>query len=127
MDAPLLPGRGCRGRAYLHHTGEERKKYQEVLGKFDGFFKVRKNVIFERARFNRRNQLADALAEQYITALYSLAEHCEYEGWKDQMICDRLVVGLKDSALSKRLQMDPDLTLEKAKKAARQREAVKEQ
>ena len=32
---------------------ENRKKYDEVMAKFNGFFKVRRNVILERARFNR--------------------------------------------------------------------------
>ena len=35
------------------------------------------------------------------------------------MIRNRLVVGIRDSSLSKRLQMEPDLTLEKAKKMVR--------
>ena len=43
------------------------------------------------------------------------------------MIQDRIVVGIRDRALSKKLQMDPDLTLEKAKTQVRQREAVHEQ
>ena len=37
--------------------------YAEILGKFNGFFKVGKNVIFERARFNHRNQLEGETAE----------------------------------------------------------------
>ena len=37
-------------------TEEDRKKYSTVLEKFDSFFKVRKNSIFERAKFNRRRQ-----------------------------------------------------------------------
>ena len=41
--------------ASTHVTAEQRKKYKDVVGKFNGFFKVRRNVIFERARFNRRN------------------------------------------------------------------------
>jgi len=43
------------------------------------------------------------------------------------MIRDRIVVGIRDSALSERLQLDPDLTLEKAKTLVRQREDVHEQ
>lgn len=50
-------------------TAEERANYASVLAKFDDFFQVRKNVIFERARFNRRNQLEGESAEQYVTAL----------------------------------------------------------
>ena len=43
------------------------------------------------------------------------------------MIRDRLVVGIRDSTLSERLQMDADLTLDSAKKIIRPREAVHEQ
>ena len=42
------------------------------------------------------------------------------------MIRDRLVVGIRDMALSEKLQLDTDLTLERAKTAIRQREAVQE-
>ena len=47
--------------------------------------------------------------------------------YKSEMIRDRLVVGIRDGVLSERLQMEADLTLEKAKKMIRQREAVHEQ
>ena len=106
---------------------EDRKVYNSVMAKFDEFFKVRKNVIFERAKFNRRNQLPGETAEQYITALYSLIESCDYGNLKEEMLRDRIVVGIRDTALSERLQMDADLTLEKAKKIVRQKEAVREQ
>jgi len=49
---------------------ENRKKYVEVITKLDDFFQVRKNVIYERARFNQRMQLADESVEQFITNLY---------------------------------------------------------
>ena len=105
-------------------TTKQRKKYKDVLEKFDQFFKVRRNTIFERARFNRRNQQADESAEQYITVLYSLADNCDYGEFKDQIIRDRLVVGIRDNSLSERLQMDAELTLEKAMKTIRQRECT---
>ena len=108
-------------------TADERKVYDTVVGKFDAFFKVRRNVIFERARFNRRNQLDGETAEQYIMELYRLAESCDYGDLKDEMIRDRLVVGIRDAVLSQQLQLDAELTLETAKKKIRQREAVGEQ
>ena len=67
-------------------------------------------------RFNRRNQLAGESAEQYITTLYELVSTCECGGLADQLLRDKLVVGIKDTALSEHLQMDTDLDLEKAKK-----------
>ena len=64
---------------------------------------------------------------QYIMELYRLAETCEYGNFMEEMIRDGLVVGIADNALSGRLQLDPDLTLEKAKKTVRQSEAVRQQ
>ena len=46
---------------------------------------------------------------------------------KDQLIRDRLVVGIRDSALSGCLQLEADLTPDKAKKHIHQREAVRMQ
>ena len=43
------------------------------------------------------------------------------------MIHDRLVVGIKDNALSEKLQLDSRLTLESAKTAIRQKYAVHKQ
>ena len=105
---------------------DNRKQYDQVCASFNEFFNVCKNVIFERARFNRRNQLGGESIEQYIVALYHLVEDCQYGAMKEELIRDRLVVGIRDEALSQKLQMDPKLTLEGAKKAARQREAVQE-
>ena len=103
------------------------KDYATILQKFNSFFKIRKNVIFERARFNRRNQLEGETAETYIMELYTLAESCEFKTTKEEMIRDRLVVGIRDGSLSERMQMESDLTLERAKQMVRQREAVHEQ
>ena len=41
------------------------------------------------------------------------------------MIRDQIVVGIHDSRLSKKMQMEPDLTLKKAVSLARQSESVK--
>ena len=103
---------------------EDRKKYNVVREKFDQFFQVRKNVIIERARFNSQSQQEGESSEQYIAALYHLAESCEYAGLKDEMIRDRLVVGIRGKSLDERLQMDSALTLEKVKIAIRQCEAI---
>ena len=113
--------------ASTNATAEDRSSFNRTISKFDEYFKVRKNVIYERARFNRRNQLSGETADQYIVALYKLSEHCEYGEMTEELIRDRLVVGIRDSALSERLQMDATLTLDAAKKAVRQKEAVHEQ
>ena len=62
--------------------------------------------------------------EQFIASLYSLAELCEFGALKDELIRDRIVVGIRDKALSEWMQVDPNLTLDKAKWEVRQREVV---
>ena len=108
-------------------TEEQLKKYDDVLAKFAEHFKVRQNIIFERAKFNKRVQLDGESFEQYITAVYHLADTCNFGNLKEDLIRDRLVVGIRDQALSQQLQMDPELTLDKAKKRIRQKEAVQQQ
>ena len=104
-----------------------RKKYKEVMAKFDSYFRVRKNIIYERAKFNTRDQKESETADEYITALYELIETCEYGTLKEEILRDRLVVGIRDKRVSEKLQLEADLTLESAKKTIRQREAVRQQ
>ena len=61
----------------------------------------------------------------FITKLYALVEYCEYGALREEMIRDCLVVGLLDATLSEKLQLDPDLTLEKAIAKVRNAETVK--
>ena len=108
-------------------TEEDQKKYGTVCEKLDTFFSVQQNVIFEWVRFNLRNQLPGESAKEYISSLYILAESCKYGTFKQEMIRDRLVVGIRDRHLSERLQMDADLTFESVMKVICQKEATREQ
>uniref|UniRef100_A0A1X7UWW3 Uncharacterized protein n=1 Tax=Amphimedon queenslandica TaxID=400682 RepID=A0A1X7UWW3_AMPQE len=65
--------------------------------------------------------------EIFITALHKLVATCEYKTLHDEMIQDRIVVGIHNQALSERMQLDKKLTLESATKLARENEAVKMQ
>ncbi|XP_045072076.1 zinc finger protein 271 isoform X1 [Coregonus clupeaformis] len=95
--------------------------------KQDGHLAVRRNVILERTKFNQRQQEAGETADDFITALHCLSEHCSYGALLSEMIRDRLVAGLRDRRLSKQLQMDPELTLDKAVTRIRQTELVEKQ
>lgn len=106
-------------------TTEEKKKYDTVVEKYQNHFIKRRNPIFERAKFNQRKQEEGESVDSFVTALYGLAKHCDYGALHDQMIRDRLVVGLRDAALSEKLQMDETLSLEKAMASARQRSCPK--
>jgi len=87
--------------------------------------KMQKNLIYEHACFNKRNQLPNESAEQFITEVHKLGDSCKFGQMKEELNRDCLVVGIRDQILSKHLQMEPDLTLDKAKRLIHQRDAVK--
>ena len=53
-------------------TAEQEKNYEEVNEKFENYFIVKRNIIFERAKFNSRSQQAGELVDSFITYLYGL-------------------------------------------------------
>ncbi|UYV68869.1 K02A2.6-like, partial [Cordylochernes scorpioides] len=114
-------------RTFKFEKEEEATKLDSVLKAFDSHFCVRKNIIYERAKFNSRIQEDREPVDEFITSLYKLADSCEFEGLHEQLIRDRIVVGVRDKALSERMQLDSELTLEKAVKMVRQQEAVRQQ
>ena len=87
----------------------------------------RGNIVYERCRFNLRCQEEGESAASFISDVYALAEHCGYGDLRDELIRDRLVVGIRDRRLSERLQLDADLTLDKAVTIIWQLETVHQQ
>ena len=106
---------------------EDVNKYSTVKDKFDAHFVKRQSVIFERAKFNSRKQEPGESVDSFITHLHCLAHYCNYGNLLDEMICDRIVVDVRDNKLSQRMQIEADLTLSKAMELASQNEAVKQQ
>ena len=104
---------------------EDTKKYSVVIGKFNSYFGKRRNVIYDRAKFNSRSQQEGKSVEDFIYHVNALADHCGYGQLRDELVCDRIVVGIRDAKLSQKLQMDPELNLEKAIKLLRESEAIK--
>ena len=93
-----------------------------LIKKFKDYFEPKKNVVFERFKFNSRVQQPGETADTFITSLYSLADSCEYGDIKEELIRDRIVIGISDARTSERLQMISDLKIEKAVEIVRQAE-----
>ena len=67
----------------------DRENYDQVEAQFDSFFKVRQNVIFERAKLTRRRtQQHGEFVKQFIPTCYHLMEMCEYGALRDEMLRD---------------------------------------
>ena len=113
------------------HTGlpfqsdDDRQNIDKVLELWQNYCIGKTNVIYERYRFNNRSQESDKSIDAYTTALRTLAETCEFGSLKEDLIRDRLVCGIRDNSLRKKLLQEPKLTLDKCLDSCRAAEATK--
>ncbi|KAK0131434.1 hypothetical protein N1851_033836 [Merluccius polli] len=92
----------------------DKKSCESVIDAFEKHCVSKRNVIYERACFNRQSQQPGESVESFITAVHTLAEHCQFRALREELIRDRIVVGILDAKLSESLQLDAELTLAKA-------------
>ena len=101
--------------------------YDTVIAKFSDHFVPKRNVIHERACFHKTAQKPGESVEAFVRSLYELAQYCEFGRTKDEQIRDRIVFGISDNDVSQKLQLEPELSLERAIQIARQSEQIKQQ
>ncbi|UYV85035.1 K02A2.6-like [Cordylochernes scorpioides] len=105
-------------------SADDAKNLDKVIEAFDNHFIGKRNVVYERALFRLRSQRPEETIEEFVTVLHRISEHCEYANLREELIRDRLVLGVKDRKLSGKLMLNENLTLAKAVEIARQWEAV---
>lgn len=74
----------------------------------------KKNVIYDRPMFNSCNQWKNETFDEYLLKLNKLVEKCEFNSFKDDLLRDKVVIGIKNKELQNKLMTKADLTLEKA-------------
>ena len=107
-------------------TADDRGKLDPILRKFDEYFTPKRNVIHERAQFYKCSQKEGESVDEYVRRLYEAAQYAEFND-KEDTIRDKLVLGLVDSEISEKLQLEDNLTLERAIQIAKRDDSVKKQ
>ena len=103
----------------------DQDKIAPVLQKFAEYCQPRKNVPFERYRFNRRTQEVGESYDQYKTALRKLAEGCDFDTISpDELLRDRLIFGIRDSKVRERLLRESKLDLARTDEICRSAESM---
>ena len=75
--------------------------------------------MVSRFNFNKRNRKENETVTEYVRELRRLAKECQYGNQLNNMLRDRLAVGVNDEAIQKRLLSETeDLTFDKALKLA---------
>ena len=108
-------------------SADDAKKYSVVRERFQKHFVVRRNVIYERACFHQRAQGDGESIETFLTDLYAMIDNCEYGALRDEILRDRIVIGICDKGLSQKLQLNDKLTLESALVQVRSKEMINKQ
>jgi len=72
-------------------SDKDKGKVDKITKKFDEYCNPRKNVTWERHKFNTRNQQVGESIDQYVTDLKTKAQTCEFGTLKDSLIRDRIV------------------------------------
>lgn len=96
------------------------KTLDNVIAMFDNYFEPVKNVIYERVKFNQLIQEPNQSIHQFIIALQTQAKLCDYGGTiVEELIRDRIVVGVRDKNLREYLidieNLDLPTCIQKAK------------
>lgn len=101
--------------------------FAQVIKKFDDHFQSGVNVHFERFLFLTRDQEPGETADQYATALRTLASTCQLAGITDSLVLSRLICGLSNRAVKERLLRTRGLDLPSVIDACRAAEVAKDQ
>ena len=84
----------------------------------------RRNIIYEGMKFNQRIKQVGESVESFVIDLYVLLNTCNYGELTNEMIRDGIVISIHNDTVVEHLQIDPNLTLDKATVRIEQQEVA---
>ena len=101
-------------RSLLSPVKPNTKTYTELVTTLTDHLKPKPVIIAERYKFYERIQNTDESISEFIAALRKLSIKCEFREFLNEALRDKLVCGLRNGKVRKRLLIEKDLTLDKA-------------
>ena len=94
--------------------GQSENKIRDLLAKFDKYCEPRTQVTYKHYGFNNCKQEPGQGISAYVTELRAIAKNCAHnEITPDEILRDRLVLGVRDEKIREHLLRVNDLTLSK--------------
>ena len=100
------------------------KSFEELVDTLKQLYDPTPSIIIQQYKFNSGNRNDTETILQFLAALRSLAEYCNYGTTLEDMLRERLVCGVRNEQIQKRLLAEKDLTFAKAKELAESMEAA---
>ncbi|XP_026176653.1 zinc finger CCHC domain-containing protein 9 [Mastacembelus armatus] len=90
------------------------KTYQQLVLLLKDHFDPKPSEIVQRFKFDSRMRKPNESVTEFVAELRHLAQDCNYGGTLQQMLRDRIVCGINDERIQRRLLAEENLTFEKA-------------
>lgn len=90
-----------------------RRKIDAVIKAMEEFCLGQTNEIYERYTFNKRDQVPNKTIDAYVAKLRTLARTCKYKAIEDEMIRDRIVLGIRNNSTRKKLLQEKKFDLQR--------------
>eukprot|EP00731_Ephydatia_muelleri_P015883 Em0009g307a len=111
-------------RDLLAPTKPKDKSFAELVEVLSRHFEPKPIIIAERFRFHRRDQKSGESIAVFLSELRRLAAHCSFGAFLEEALRDRLVCGVTNDTIQRRLLTEADLTLNRAFEIAQGMEAA---
>lgn len=98
--------------------------YEDIVKMLIDHFSPIPSEIMQRFKFNSRSRKPGESVSTYVAELRALAEFCNFGDTLEVMLRDRIVCGIEDRAIQRRLLAEPNLTFKQALDLARGLEAA---
>ena len=100
------------------------KTYKDLVGELTKHHSPKPSEVVQRLQFYSRDRKPGESVSTYVAELRSIAIFCNFEGTLDKMLRDRLVGGIDNVQIRRRLRQEKDLDFAKALEIAQSLEAV---
>ena len=90
------------------------KSYEDLAKLLQDHFMPKPSAIVQRFKFNTHSQQPGETIAMFLAELRHSSEHCEFGITLDEMLRDRLVCGVREIRIQRRLLAEPKLALKRA-------------
>ena len=99
---------------FTYDEKEEQDNPAVFIEKFEAYCSPKRNITYERHLFNTHMQSVNETIDAHVTELRLQAKKCEFGALCNELIRDRIIVGIRDDAVRSRLLCEAELDLPKA-------------
>ena len=89
------------------------KTFEQLCALVQSHYSPKPSEIVERYKFHSRSRKPEESVSEYIAELRRLSEHCNFGNNLDSSLRDRIVCGINDPAIQKKLLSETNLDLKK--------------